>query len=47
MSVMPSEAAIVQMTTVKSARPPVMADLYGCGTDVPRYLGSASLNDKC
>ncbi|OBG37724.1 DUF4307 domain-containing protein [Mycobacterium sp. E3198] len=35
----PSEAATVQVTTtVKSAQPPVMADIYGCGTDVPGYL---------
>jgi Domain of unknown function (DUF4307) len=35
----PSEAATVQVTTtVKSSRSPVMADIYGCGTDVPGYL---------
>ena len=35
----PSEAATVQVTiTVKSSRPPMMADIYGCGTDVPGYL---------
>ncbi|OBF57110.1 hypothetical protein A5787_25845 [Mycobacterium sp. 852002-50816_SCH5313054-b] len=35
----PSEAATVQVTTtVKSAQPPVMADIYGCGADVPGYL---------
>jgi Domain of unknown function (DUF4307) len=35
----PSEAATVQVTTtVKSSRPPVIADVYGCGTDVPGYL---------
>ena len=35
----PSEAATVQVTTtVKSFQPPVMADIYGCGTDVPGYL---------
>jgi hypothetical protein len=35
----PSEAATVQVTTtVKSSQPPVMADIYGCGTDVPGYL---------
>ncbi len=35
----PSEAATVQVTTtLKSSRPPVMADIYGCGTDVPPYL---------
>jgi hypothetical protein len=25
-------------TTVKSFRPPVMADIYGCGINVPGYL---------
>jgi hypothetical protein len=35
----PSRQATVQVTTtVKSARPPVMADIYGCGTEVPAYL---------
>ncbi len=35
----PSEAATVQLTTtLKSSKPPVMADIYGCGTDVPGYL---------
>lgn len=35
----PSQAATVQVTTtVKSSKPPVMADIYGCGTDVPAYL---------
>jgi hypothetical protein len=35
----PSEAATVQVTTtVKSSQPPVMADVYGCGTSVPGYL---------
>jgi len=35
----PSEAATVQVTTtLKSSKPPVMADIYGCGTDVPGYL---------
>lgn len=38
----PSEAATVQVTTtVKSSQPPVLADIYGCGTDVPGYLRSA------
>ena len=38
----PSEAATVRVTTtVKSSQPPVMADIYGCGTDVPDYLRSA------
>ncbi|CKP60953.1 Conserved membrane protein of uncharacterised function [Mycobacterium tuberculosis] len=35
----PSEATTVQVTTtVKSPQPPVMADVYGCGTEVPSYL---------
>lgn len=35
----PSEATTVQVTTtVKSSQPPVMADIYGCGTEVPSYL---------
>lgn len=38
----PSDQATVQVTTtVKSVRPPVMADIYGCGTDVPAYLRPA------
>jgi hypothetical protein len=38
----PSEQATVQVTTtVKSSKPPVMADIYGCGTNVPGYLRSA------
>jgi uncharacterized protein (DUF58 family) len=39
--VAPSEAATVQVTTtVKSSRPPVLGDVYGCGTEVPAYLRS-------
>jgi hypothetical protein len=35
----PSAQATVQVTTiVKSSRPPVVGDVYGCGTDVPPYL---------
>jgi Domain of unknown function (DUF4307) len=35
----PSDQATVQVTTtVKSSQPPVMADIYGCGTSVPGYL---------
>jgi hypothetical protein len=35
----PSDQATVQVTTtVKSSQPPVLADIYGCGTDVPGYL---------
>ena len=38
----PSDQATVQVTaTVKSVRPPAMADIYGCGTDVPGYLRPA------
>lgn len=38
----PSTAATVQLTTtVKSSKPPAMADIYGCGTDVPAYLRPA------
>jgi Domain of unknown function (DUF4307) len=34
-----SQAATVQVTTtVKSSQPPVMADIYGCGAEVPSYL---------
>ena len=37
-----SDQATVQVTTtLKSSKPPVMADIYGCGTDVPSYLRSA------
>lgn len=37
--VAPSAQPTVQVTTtVKSSRPPVMGDVYGCGTDVPGYL---------
>ena len=37
----PSEQATVQITTeVKTSRPPVIGDVYGCGTDVPGYLRS-------
>jgi len=35
----PSSQATVQVTTiVKATRPPVVGDVYGCGTDVPSYL---------
>jgi hypothetical protein len=38
----PSNQATVQVTTtVKSSKPPAMADVYGCGTDVPGYLRPA------
>ncbi len=37
----PSSQRTVQVTTVvKSGRPPVVGDVYGCGTDVPPYLVS-------
>jgi hypothetical protein len=35
----PSSQATVNITTsVKSTKPPVVGDVYGCGTDVPPYL---------
>jgi hypothetical protein len=35
----PSSQATVNVTTiVKATRPPVVGDVYGCGTDVPSYL---------
>jgi hypothetical protein len=35
----PSAQATVQVTTVlKSSKPAVVGDIYGCGTDVPSYL---------
>jgi hypothetical protein len=38
----PSGQTTVQVTTtVKSSKPPAMADIYGCGTDVPGYLRAA------
>jgi Domain of unknown function (DUF4307) len=37
--VAPSTQTTVQVTTnVKASRPPVVGDVYGCGTDVPSYL---------
>ena len=37
--VAPSPLETVQVSTVvKSTKPPVMGDVYGCGTDVPAYL---------
>lgn len=37
----PSQSRTVQVSTiVKSSRPPVLGDIYGCGTDVPAYLRS-------
>ena len=35
----PSTQKTVQVTSVvKTSRPPVVGDVYGCGTDVPSYL---------
>lgn len=35
----PADAATVQVTTtVRSSRPAVVGDVYGCGTEVPGYL---------
>ena len=35
----PSAQKSLQLTTVvKTSRPPVIADVYGCGFDVPNYL---------
>jgi uncharacterized protein DUF4307 len=35
----PATQTTVQVTAiVKSTRPPVVGDVYGCGTDVPGYL---------
>ena len=37
--VAPSTAKTVQVRTlVKTSAPPVVGDVYGCGTDVPSYL---------
>ncbi|MGV0718813.1 DUF4307 domain-containing protein [Mycolicibacterium sp. XJ662] len=37
--VAPSTQPTVQVTTtVKTSQPPVVGDVYGCGTDVPSYL---------
>lgn len=39
--VAPASQRTVQVTTtVKSSKPPAVADIYGCGTDVPGYLRS-------
>ncbi|WP_319454471.1 MULTISPECIES: DUF4307 domain-containing protein [unclassified Mycobacterium] len=35
----PSAQTMVQVTAiVKSSKPPVVGDVYGCGTEVPTYL---------
>lgn len=37
----PAEATTVQVTAVvKSSKPPLVGDIYGCGADVPAYLRS-------
>lgn len=37
--VAPSTQQTVQITAVvKASKPPVVGDIYGCGTDVPSYL---------
>jgi hypothetical protein len=36
-----SQETVQLTTTVKSSKPPAMADIYGCGPDVPGYLRSA------
>lgn len=37
--VRPSEHGTVELTTeVRTSRPPVMADVYGCGSQIPPYL---------
>ncbi|MCV7315125.1 DUF4307 domain-containing protein [Mycolicibacillus parakoreensis] len=33
-----SESTVVVTTRVTSSKPPVVGDIYGCGTDVPGYL---------
>ena len=33
-----SQDTVTVTTVVKSTRPPVVGDVYGCGTDVPGYL---------
>ncbi len=39
----PSDQATVQVTApVKTSRPPVTGDVYGCGTSVPGYLVAPS-----
>ncbi len=37
-----SQDTVNVTTTVKSTRPPVVGDVYGCGTDVPSYLVAPS-----
>jgi hypothetical protein len=33
----PAKSVVID-TVVKSTKPPVIGDIYGCGTDVPAYL---------
>jgi len=33
-----TEKSVVVDAVVKSTKPPVIGDIYGCGTDVPAYL---------
>lgn len=33
-----SQPTVVVTTRVTSSKPPVVGDIYGCGTDVPAYL---------
>jgi hypothetical protein len=33
-----SQNTVQVTTTLKSSKPPAMADVYGCGADVPAYL---------
>lgn len=40
----PSDQATVQVTVpVRTSRPPVTGDVYGCGTDIPAYLVAPSV----
>lgn len=34
------DTTVIVTTRVKSNKPPVVGDIYGCGTDVPDYLRS-------
>ncbi len=34
----PPQTSVVIDAVVKSTKPPVVGDIYGCGIDVPRYL---------
>ena len=37
-----SQETVNITTTIKSTRPAVVGDVYGCGTDVPAYLVASS-----